>query len=108
MLSKNMYQILYLNHEEKIYVKIIDNNIKKALKNRKRWQRYGNQSDEVCFLLLTIVPNGWIKANGIAISSTAYVSLYDAMCTGYWAKNDNNTCKIPEFRGKYNCGKNYP
>lgn len=53
-----MYQILYLNHEEKIYVKIIDNNIKKALKNRKRWKRYGNQSDEVCFLLLTIVPNG--------------------------------------------------
>lgn len=46
-------------------------------------------------------PTGWMKANGAAISRTAYASLFAAIGTAYGAGDGFNTFNLPDLRGEF-------
>lgn len=49
----------------------------------------------------TSAPQGWLKANGAAISRTAYAGLYAAIGTTYGAGDGFNTFNLPDLRGEF-------
>lgn len=46
-------------------------------------------------------PAGWLKANGAAVSRTAYADLYAAIGTRYGAGDGINTFNLPDLRGEF-------
>ena len=46
-------------------------------------------------------PAGWMKANGAAISRTAYAALFAAIGTTYGAGDGANTFNLPDLRGEF-------
>lgn len=46
-------------------------------------------------------PNGWLKANGAAISRTTYANLFAAIGTTYGAGNGSTTFTLPDMRGEF-------
>ena len=46
-------------------------------------------------------PTGWMKANGAAVSRTAYASLFAAIGTAYGAGDGFNTFNLPDLRGEF-------
>jgi microcystin-dependent protein len=46
-------------------------------------------------------PSGWLKANGAAISRTAYSALFAAIGTTYGAGDGSTTFNIPDARGEF-------
>lgn len=46
-------------------------------------------------------PAGWIKANGAAVSRTAYAGLFLAIGTTYGAGDGVTTFKVPDLRGEF-------
>lgn len=46
-------------------------------------------------------PTGWLKANGAAISRTAYAALFAAIGTTYGAGDGFTTFNIPDLRGEF-------
>lgn len=46
-------------------------------------------------------PTGWIKANGAAVSRTAYAGLFAAIGTTYGAGDGFNTFNLPDLRGEF-------
>lgn len=46
-------------------------------------------------------PAGWLKANGAAISRTAYAALFAAIGTTYGAGDGFNTFNLPDLRGEF-------
>lgn len=49
-------------------------------------------------------PAGWLKANGAAVSRTAYAALFAAIGTTYGAGNGSTTFNLPDFRGEFRRG----
>lgn len=47
------------------------------------------------------MPNGWIKANGAAVSRTAYALLFAAIGTTYGAGDGSTTFNVPDMRGAF-------
>ncbi|MOA08465.1 Phage Tail Collar Domain protein [compost metagenome] len=46
-------------------------------------------------------PTGWLKANGAAISRTAYASLFAAIGTTFGGGDGFNTFNLPDLRGEF-------
>lgn len=46
-------------------------------------------------------PTGWLKANGAAISRTAYAGLFAAIGTTFGAGDGFNTFNLPDLRGEF-------
>ena len=46
-------------------------------------------------------PAGWLKANGAAVSRTAYAKLFAAIGTRYGAGDGYSTFNLPDFRGEF-------
>lgn len=46
-------------------------------------------------------PAGWLKANGAAVSRTAYAALFAAIGTTYGAGDGSTTFNLPDLRGEF-------
>lgn len=46
-------------------------------------------------------PAGWLKANGAAVSRTAYAALFAAISTTYGAGDGRTTFNLPDLRGEF-------
>ena len=46
-------------------------------------------------------PAGWLKANGAAISRSAYAGLFAAIGTTYGAGDGSSTFNVPDLRGEF-------
>lgn len=46
-------------------------------------------------------PQGWLKANGAAVSRTAYAALYAAIGTTFGSGDGFNTFNLPDLRGEF-------
>lgn len=47
------------------------------------------------------VPTGWLKANGAAVSRSAYSSLFNAIGTTYGAGDGSTTFNLPDLRAEF-------
>lgn len=56
---------------------------------------------EVCYFARTTAPTGWLKANGAAISRTAYADLFAVIGTTFGAGDRVNTFNLPDLRGEF-------
>lgn len=50
---------------------------------------------------LASAPVGWIKANGAAVSRTAYAALFAVYSTTFGAGDGSTTFNLPDFRGEF-------
>lgn len=55
----------------------------------------------VLFFPLTSAPVGWLKANGAAVSRTAYADLFSKIGTTFGAGNGTTTFNVPDLRGEF-------
>lgn len=61
----------------------------------------GNIVGQVCFFGMTTAPDGFLKANGAAISRTTYADLFAAIGTTYGAGDGSTTFALPDLRGEF-------
>lgn len=50
---------------------------------------------------MSTAPLGWLKANGAAVSRTAYAALFSAIGTMYGAGDGSTTFNLPDMRGEF-------
>ncbi|MBC8984099.1 tail fiber protein [Pseudomonas lurida] len=55
----------------------------------------------VSYFIMNGPPNGFIKANGAAISRTAYANLFAKVGTMYGAGDGSTTFNVPDLRGEF-------
>lgn len=55
----------------------------------------------VAHFAASAAPAGWIKANGAAVSRTAYAALFQAIGTTYGAGDGSTTFNVPDLRGEF-------
>ena len=58
-------------------------------------------SGTVLYFAGQTAPAGWLKANGAAVSRTAYAALFAAIGTTYGAGDFLNTFNLPDLRGEF-------
>lgn len=58
-------------------------------------------SGAVMYFARSTAPNGWLKANGAAVSRTAYAALFAAIGTTYGAGDGRTTFNLPDLRGEF-------
>lgn len=56
---------------------------------------------QVAFFARATPPTGWLKANGAAVSRTAYGDLYAAIGTTYGGGDGSSTFNVPDARGEF-------
>jgi phage-related tail fiber protein len=56
---------------------------------------------QVAYFARTTAPTGWLKANGAAVSRTAYAALFAAIGTTFGAGDGFNTFNLPDLRGEF-------
>lgn len=56
---------------------------------------------QVAYFARNTAPTGWLKANGAAISRTAYADLFAAIGTTFGAGDGFNTFNLPDLRGEF-------
>jgi len=56
---------------------------------------------EVAFFARPSAPDGWLKANGAAISRTAYASLFEVLGETFGKGDGFNTFNLPDLRGEF-------
>jgi microcystin-dependent protein len=56
---------------------------------------------QVAWFAMGMPPFGWLKANGAAISRTAYASLFAAIGVKHGIGNGSTTFNIPDLRGEF-------
>lgn len=56
---------------------------------------------EVAYFARNTAPAGWLKANGAAVSRTAYAALFAAIGTTFGAGDGFNTFNLPDLRGEF-------
>jgi len=55
----------------------------------------------VAYFATPLPPSGWIKANGAAISRTAYGNLFSVIGTTFGAGDGSTTFNLPDLRGEF-------
>lgn len=50
---------------------------------------------------MSTAPAGWLKANGAAVSRTAYAALFAAIGTTYGVGDGSTTFNLPDLRGEF-------
>lgn len=68
--------------------------------NENGWE-YTNAAGQVAYFARDTAPIGWLKANGAAISRTAYNDLFNAIGTNYGAGDGSTTFNLPDYRGEF-------
>lgn len=58
-------------------------------------------SGQVAYFARSTAPTGWLKANGAAVSRTAYADLFAAIGTTFGAGDGFNTFNVPDLRGEF-------
>lgn len=58
-------------------------------------------ASKVCYFARATAPTGWLKANGAAISRTAYADLFAAIGTTFGSGDGVNTFNLPDLRGEF-------
>ena len=58
-------------------------------------------SGTVLYLAGQTAPAGWLKANGAAVSRTAYAALFAAIGTTYGLGDGRSTFNLPDLRGEF-------
>lgn len=58
-------------------------------------------SGTVLYFAGQTAPAGWLKANGAAVSRTAYAALFAAIGTTYGVGDGRNTFNLPDLRGEF-------
>jgi len=58
-------------------------------------------SGQVTYFARFSAPTGWLKANGAAVSRTAYADLFSAIGTTFGAGDGFNTFNLPDLRGEF-------
>ena len=58
-------------------------------------------SGAVLYFAGQTAPAGWLKANGAAVSRTAYAALFAAIGTTYGAGDGRTTFNLPDLRGEF-------
>lgn len=56
---------------------------------------------QVAHFARNTAPSGWLKANGAAVSRTAYADLFAAIGTSFGAGDGFNTFNLPDLRGEF-------
>jgi phage-related tail fiber protein len=56
---------------------------------------------QVAYFARTTAPTGWLKANGAAVSRTAYAALFAAIGTTFGTGDGFNTFNLPDLRGEF-------
>ncbi len=55
----------------------------------------------IAFVCQSTAPNGWLKANGAAVSRTTYSTLFTAIGTTFGVGNGSTTFNLPDMRGEF-------
>ena len=58
-------------------------------------------SGQIAFFAGSSAPAGWLKANGAAVSRTAYAALFAVIGTTYGAGDGSTTFNLPDLRGEF-------
>lgn len=61
----------------------------------------GIKAGTVAMFAASTAPAGWLKANGAAVSRTAYAALFLAIGTTYGAGDGATTFNLPDCRGEF-------
>ena len=61
----------------------------------------GLPAGAVAYFAMSTAPSGWLKANGAAVSRTAYAALFTAIGTTYGVGDGSTTFKLPDLRGEF-------
>lgn len=56
---------------------------------------------QIAFFAQSSAPSGWLKANGAAVSRTAYAALFAAIGTTHGAGDGSTTFNVPDLRGEF-------
>ena len=59
------------------------------------------QSGDVGYFAMNTAPNGWLKANGAAVSRATYADLFSAIGTTFGAGDGSTTFNLPDMRGEF-------
>lgn len=61
----------------------------------------GVPTGAIAYFVHAIVPFGWLKANGAAVSRTVYANLFAIIGTTYGAGDGRTTFNLPDLRGEF-------
>jgi phage-related tail fiber protein len=61
----------------------------------------GLPAGAVAYFAMSTTPSGWLKANGAAVSRTAYAALFTAIGTTYGVGDGSTTFNLPDLRGEF-------
>ena len=56
---------------------------------------------QVCFFAMDTAPDGFLKANGAAVSRTTFSALFNAIGTAFGAGDGSTTFNLPDMRGEF-------
>jgi len=59
------------------------------------------QAGTVQAFAMNTAPTGWLKANGAAVSRTAYAALFNVIGTTYGGGDGSTTFNLPDLRGEF-------
>ena len=62
---------------------------------------YAAHTGQVAFFAMATPPDGWLKADGAAVSRTTYAALFAAIGTTYGAGNGVSTFNLPQLGGEF-------
>lgn len=55
----------------------------------------------IAYIAMSGAPTGWLKANGAAVSRSAYAALFAAIGTAYGVGDGSTTFNLPDLRGEF-------
>lgn len=62
---------------------------------------FSAEAGKVAAFAMSVAPTGWVKANGAAVSRTAYANLFAQIGTTYGAGDGSTTFNLPDYRGEF-------
>ncbi|MEZ0190758.1 phage tail protein [Ralstonia solanacearum] len=65
------------------------------------WRQLVGQAGLIAYFARSTAPNGWLKANGAAVSRTTYAALFTEIGTTFGAGDGANTFNLPDLRGEF-------
>ncbi|MCL9847349.1 phage tail protein [Ralstonia solanacearum] len=65
------------------------------------WRQLVSQAGLIGYFARSTAPNGWLKANGAAVSRTTYAALFTEIGTTFGAGDGANTFNLPDLRGEF-------
>ncbi|MGA3706572.1 phage tail protein [Ralstonia nicotianae] len=65
------------------------------------WRQLVGQAGLIGYFARSTAPNGWLKANGAAVSRTTYAALYAEIGTTFGVGDGATTFNLPDLRGEF-------